>query len=81
MRLKTTNDNEFGIDDPYQLTEEQFNAAVDLLTEQGDDRQDRRVLELRDRPDHRHSAAATCWPARRWQYQVNNLPGRAGRGR
>lgn len=34
LRLKTTNDNEFGIDDPYQLTEEQFNAAVALLQEQ-----------------------------------------------
>ena len=34
LRLKTTNDNEFGIDNPYQLTEEQFNAAVDLLTQQ-----------------------------------------------
>jgi putative spermidine/putrescine transport system substrate-binding protein len=71
LRLKTTNDNEFGIDDPYQLTEEQFNAAVDLLTEQH-----AIVGEYWNYATDQITSfgAGDMLAGTSWQYQANNLP-------
>ncbi|HEV7200359.1 MAG TPA: extracellular solute-binding protein [Candidatus Limnocylindria bacterium] len=71
LRLKTTNDNEFGIDDPYQLTEEQFNAAVELLTEQH-----AIVGEYWNYATDQITSfgAGDMLAGTSWQYQANNLP-------
>ena len=71
MRLKTTNDNEFGIDNPYQLTEEQFNAAVDLLTAQHDI-----VSEYWNYATDQITSfgSGASLAGMTWQYQVNSLP-------
>ncbi len=74
LRLKNTNDNEFGIDDPYQLTEEQFNAAVDLLTQQ--------ATFVKDTGEYWNYAtdqitsfgSGDMLAGTSWQYQLNNLP-------
>lgn len=71
MRLKTTNDNEFGIDNPYQLSEEQFNAAVDLLTQQGEI-----VSQYWNYATDQITGFGSedLLAGQTWQYQVNNLP-------
>jgi putative spermidine/putrescine transport system substrate-binding protein len=71
LRLKTTNDNEFGIDDPYQLTEEQFNAAVALLTEQSNI-----VGEYWGLPTDQITSfgSGDMLAGTSWQYQQLNMP-------
>ena len=71
LRLKTTNDNEFGIDDPYQLTEEQFNAAVDLLRQQSDI-----VGEYWGLPTDQITSfgSGDMLAGTSWQYQQLNMP-------
>lgn len=71
LRLKTTNDNEFGIDNPYQLTEEQFNAAVDLLHEQN-----AIVGEYWNYATDQVTSfgSGDMLAGTTWQYQVNSLP-------
>ena len=71
LRLKTTNDNEFGIDNPYQLTEEQFNAAVDLLNEQN-----AIVGEYWNYATDQITSFGNgdMLAGTSWQYMLNNLP-------
>ncbi len=71
LRLKTTNDNEFGVDDPYQLNEEQFDAAVALLQEQN-----AIVGEYWGYATDQITSfgAGDMLAGSSWQYMANNLP-------
>ena len=62
-----------GITNPYQLTQEQFDAAIALLEEQFSARP--AVLGWGDlrRPDHGNSLPVTSSIGTTWQYQVNSL--------
>jgi putative spermidine/putrescine transport system substrate-binding protein len=71
LRLKTTNDNQYAIDNPYQLNEEQFNAAVDLLRAQ------KPIVGeywsyATDQITSFGNGAMLAGTS--WQYQYNNLP-------
>ena len=64
---------DLGITNPYQLTQEQFDAAIALLEEQfTHDPQFWNGAHLR-RPDHRSSQAGDIVIGTTWQYQVNSL--------
>ena len=69
LRLKTTNPD-LGIDDIYQLTEEQFNAAIDLLEQQKEI-----IGEYWTYSTDQITSfgSGNMLAGQSWQYQLNNI--------